>query len=436
MNGTAATIALALFVGWPLAALARARGKGVRAGLAILLGFGAVALILYGLSALGIAWSRPAILGAGLAVAAAAWGARARVPDDGAAGGPRPARGSIPFLAVAAVVVIGHALYSTAGPRIDSDFHEIWGLKGRVFYESGGVDWRFLRSETTFHNHPDYPPVLPLLFAAAGVMNGAWEDAELGLFGTAAGVALLLITEGVLRRRHAGSWLVGPAVLALTPLALTPWGGNADGLLLAFGAAAVLLVREGIEEGAGQALFAGSVLLGLAALTKNEGMAMIVALALALLIGPAAGRRPVAALWPSVAIAALWIVPRVVAGLETDLTVGNPFARLGGRLSEPLPLLQMLAAHAAWRPLFWIGLAVGLAATAGRALRAERLALSFVILQCLFYVGAYAASPHDIAWHVRWSWERLLSHLTFLLTAAILSAIIATLREKALIVDR
>lgn len=434
MTGTLATIALALLAGWPLTRLARGiPGRGARAGLALLIGCGAVSLVLYALSGFGIAWSRTSIVAAVALLTAVAWMVP-RPPED-VARPVRPRALAIPFLAMAAIVVAGHAVYATTGPRTESDFLEIWGLKGRVFYEARSIDWSFLANETTFHNHADYPPLLPLLFAAAATLRGGWEDPELGLFFTAFGAALLLIAEGWLRRRHGGSWMTGVAVLALTPLALSPWIGIGEGPLLAYGSAALLLIVESLEEGSRRGMLTAGVLLGFAALTKNEGIAMIVAAALAVVLGSRSQRREVLHLWPAVAMTALWMVPSAVAGLATDLAAGNPAARLLSRLRDPRPILELMAAHSAWRPLFWAGLALGIAATFGKKLIAERLPLIFVAAQIAIYVAAYAATPHDLTWHVRWSWERLLSHVAFLLTLAILSAIVATLRDSP-IADR
>ncbi len=47
-----------------------------------------------------------------------------------------------------------------------------------------------------------------------------------------------------------------------------------------------------------------------------------------------------------------------------------------------------------------------------RVLREEAFALLWIGIQFAFYVAAYLATESDVAWQVRWSWERLVSHLT------------------------
>ena len=61
-----------------------------------------------------------------------------------------------------------------------------------------------------------------------------------------------------------------------------------------------------------------SILLGFAASTKNEGIAMLVSAAIALLI---IRPRDVIRLWLSVAIAAPWLILRATHYLPTDIVV-------------------------------------------------------------------------------------------------------------------
>ena len=71
------------------------------------------------------------------------------------------------------------------------------------------------------------------------------------------------------------------------------------------------------------------------------------------------------------------------------------------------------------RPLFLVALLVGLV-IAWR--RVDKFVLTAVGIQFLFYIAVYLATPHDITWHVRWSWERLIAHLTPSLAIVILLA--------------
>jgi hypothetical protein len=51
-----------------------------------------------------------------------------------------------------------------------------------------------------------------------------------------------------------------------------------------------------------------------------------------------------------------------------------------------------------------------------RVVREERFLASVIALQLLAFIAAYAITPHDVSWHVRWSWERLVLQVTALVT--------------------
>lgn len=430
MSGSFLLVVLALVIGWPLATLTRAEAsRSGKAGLAFLLGIGAIALVLFAYSLAGISWSRLTILAAVVSIGAAGFAARRLAPRGGVPPPERPSRGGAVLLALAAVLVAGHLAFALSGPRTEADFLEIWGLKGRAFYEVRGVDWHLLRQEMTWHNHADYPPLLPLLFAGAGVLGGGWEDRELGALYTAFGAALLLIAEAALRKRFGRDWLTALAVLVLTPLALTPWIGIGEGPLLAFASAAMLYLAAGVREDDPRAITTGAVLLGLAALTKNEGILMVPVAAVAVFLAPGARLR-VLRLWPAIALALVWIVPRAVLQLKIDLTAGDPLRRAFARLADPLPLLELLVTHAALRPVFWVALALGALAGATRLFRSERILTAFVMMQTLTYVGAFLVTPHELTWHVPWAWDRLLHHVLFLAAAAVLMALIGVIRSS------
>ena len=55
------------------------------------------------------------------------------------------------------------------------------------------------------------------------------------------------------------------------------------------------------------------------------------------------------------------------------------------------------------------------------------LAAAALFVQFACYLGAYLATPFDVAWHVTWSWERLVAHLTPALTYAVLVQLVGTM---------
>src|SRR5205085_9160530 len=107
------------------------------------------------------------------------------------------------------ISVASYSIYATLAPVWEWDFWAIWGLKARVFFDHGGIDWRFLESRWNAFVHPDYPLLVPLNFDFVALIGGAWSDRWLGVLFVAYAVALLLIARALASRE------VAPLVAAL-----------------------------------------------------------------------------------------------------------------------------------------------------------------------------------------------------------------------------
>jgi hypothetical protein len=409
---------IAAVAGVPLAVRLDRRASGsLVAGEALLLGMATSAGVLFVLSLLGVPWSRLSFGVAVGAVIAVAWW-RAAAP-----GGPPPAgsTGNRPpwrygFLAATVVLVVGYALLATAAPVWEFDFIGDWGLKARAFAVARGIDWSFLQHPYHRDIHPDYPPLLPLAFDVFAVVRGSWNDAAMGLISVAFAVALLLVVHRLALEETESPLAAAFITLAMVPFACSPWIGLAEGPLVAYGTTALLLIRRG-------SVTPGAVMLGLAAATKNEGLTLIAAVAMALALDRR--MRDVPRLWPAVVIPLPWLILRRLHGLQTDLTQGDIVARVLTHLHDPRPLLEAFGRYGVGKPLYWIALAAGIAIVVRPLLTRERFVLFAIAIQFAFYIGAYLATPHDVDWHVRWSWERLISHLTPVLTYVVLVRLLA-----------
>lgn len=377
-----------------------------RIGVAVLIAIGVCAALV----GVGVWWRWPLIIAFALPVAGCLWPRRSE-----------PATGNWQlttlFAAATLVLLTGYAIYATNAPPPEFDFLADWGAKGRAFWEARSIDWRFLETATYRATHPDYPLLVPFAFDAVAVLRGSWDERFLGLVNVVFAAALLLVVHGTalaeLKRRDAAAFVA----LALVPFACSPWIGLADGPLAAYATAGLLLVRRG-------SVTVGGVLLGLGAMTKNEGLTFIAAAAIALVIARRA--REVLRLWPAVAIPLPWLVLRRVHGLGTDLTEGNVFARAVEHLRDPRPLVSAFAQYAhVGKPWFWLALAIGAAIAIRPLVKRERFVLAALGVQLLCYLAAYVATPHDLDWHVRWSWERLISHLTPSLTFVVLVSLLS-----------
>src|SRR5439155_9542197 len=111
------------------------------------------------------------------------------------------------------VALAGYALLATVAPPWDFDFISDWGLKGRVFWESGGLDLTYLAQTLGRGTHADYPPLLPLSFDVVAVIGGDWNDRWLGLLNVAWAAALLLLVARVAKEETGSS--IGAALIVI-----------------------------------------------------------------------------------------------------------------------------------------------------------------------------------------------------------------------------
>jgi hypothetical protein len=357
---------------------------------AFLLGTGELTLAMFALSLAGIRWSALSI-GVAMIIISAPFLLRANFK------GVRIER--VSFIAlITLVMLIGYARYATAAPAWELDFIDNWGLKGRVFFEHAGIDWDFLTNAWYRWSHQDYPPLVPFVYDFVSLTIGEWNDRLPSLFYPLAAGAALLLIQSLLTDELKSTHVAALTTLALASLIATPWIGLGDGPFIAFAIAGLLLIRAG-------SFAAGALLLGCAALTKNEGIALIVAAAIAL------GPRKALRLWPAAVVAAPWLVVRWSHHLVTDLATGSISARVIEHLRHP-EFIPLLFHYAAGKPLLWLGVILSLIAAARRWIQSERFLLIVIALQTTFYIGAYVVTPLDLAFHIRWSWDRLVSHIT------------------------
>jgi hypothetical protein len=345
-------------------------------------------------------WSRWIVVAAILAIAAATFR-------------PRPFKVNASLLVLA--LLLGYALYATLAPPPEYDYLTNWGFKAKAFFEVHGIDWQLLGRSIDRNVHPDYPLLLPLTYDFIAVLRNGWNDAHLGIVHVAFAAALLLVIHETAwddtRSRIAAVFIA----IALIPFAATPWIGLAEGPFIAYATAALLLIRRGD-------LTLGAILLGLAASTKNEGLTLIAAVAIGLLC--AGRKRDVVRLWPAVLIPLPWLIARSLHHLPTDIAASGVIERVVTHALHPGPLLAALSSVSLGKQLYWIALAIGIAIASRTLVTRERFILIALAMQFACYLGAYLATPFDVVWHVTWSWERLVAHLTPALTYIVLVKLI------------
>jgi hypothetical protein len=415
-----------------LAVERRARGP-LLVGASFLYGSGAIFLILLALSVVKLRWTLPGITLVALAVFCAVSILARKLP---ATGKPQPAVHAHVFDVVTLLALTSYALYATLASLWDWDFWAIWGLKARVFLEAAGIDWHFLGSRWNTFNHTDYPLLVPLNFDFVALLNGGWSDRWLGLLCVAWGVAAVLIVRG-LAARETSPFFASLLGLALASSAVSTYFGLAEGALIAFGGAGVLFVRVALRDD--DDAFAwrhGALMLGFAANCKNEGLALLVAvtIAVAAVSWYRGGETPrlrrlmtATKLWPAYALAAPWLLLRLTHVLPTDIAGGSAFSRLMARLPEVHQILGYLMANL-HEPWFWIAILAAILIAPAAVRGRERFVFLVTAIQLLFYVVAYLASPHDLHWHVQTSWARLTGQVATPITFVVFLMLANSLR--------
>lgn len=394
------------------------------AGESVLIGIGCSALLLEILSITRIPWSPLTVGVALISVSALLLVAGTR------RGGIRrslPVRvhpAAVPFDLATVLLIAGYATFATLVRLPEHDFLAIWGLKARTFWEARAIDWSFLSQPWNDFSHPDYPLLLPLSFDFVSLFAGGWEDRWIGLLYPAIGAAALLVARGELARISRSPLLLSIATFGLAGYALTPWVGLADGVVAAYALAALCLLRGGLDRGDRFAMVRGGFLLGFAAMTKNEGLVTLLAYATAAIVLSRERWRTAGFLGAAAAIPLPWWIARAVLGLDSGLLRGSVLERVAANVADPAGVVRALVTQhivSAWAAAgFLTAFALALSR---RRLGRERFAITAVALQIALYACAYFVASYDLAWLVRWSWERVASQ--FILPLAFVASSLA-----------
>lgn len=413
MTATLIAIAAMWLAGLPLAvALEPSLGWRARIGLGFLLGTGMAALILLGATIAGVPWSR-VVLFVPLALASAAFLPAALRVERGVVRLPQPLL-ALAADAATAISVAGYALLATVARPWEWDYWAIWGLKAKEHFLARGLSFEFLANPDNVFSHPDYPPLVSLVYDVAAIVGGRWDDRWVGAFSVAFAVALLLVLREELERQSESPLVGALGTLALTGAACSPWVGLGEGPLVALSASGLVLVSRGLRTDAPRAILAGSLVVGIGALAKNEGVMFVIAMLLASLL--VRRQRWAHVVLPAGLVMLPWLLVRLFLTIPTDVFEGSPLSRFLARMADPVVFFATLAQGSFERVELWIVLAILLAIAPGLVTR-ERFLLGVVALQSLAYLAIYAGTHHELTWHVNTSFSRVISHLAPLVGA-------------------
>lgn len=414
MIATLLTVVLVTVLGWAVSSWVGPLRTDERLGVAFLTGAGSVTLILLLFSLAGVPWSLTAlaILAAALGVLVSFLSRRRRGGTEvtlDADEGSRIRRLSVAVNLVIAFTIIAYASYATFESMNEWDYLAIWGQKARVFFLSRGVDFQFLLDPERAVPARDYPPLAPIMLALPSLMKGEWNDTGAGLIYAGFAASLILIVRGSLRRDGLTPLRASLGTLAVASAAMSPWIGLAEGFLLAFIGAGLLLIRRGVLTDRQALIWSGAFFLGCAGLSKNEGMAAIVAAGIGIIAhDPRRSLRRLLALWPAVAVVAPWMAVRTIYELQTDFTTGSVLDRVRAHLAETSDILGWMIRYHPEHGWYWLGVFAAILFALPLALRKERFLLFALAAQVFCYVAQNFATLWTVQHHIMYSFHRLM----------------------------
>lgn len=401
-------LVLAGLLGHPLAARFASddeQGRGYRWLLAVLAGIVALYSWMQLLDLASVPWRRWSVLLVPSAVALVLTWRRATPRRDAS----RPALGWGDAVAAVAVGTVALLLAEPCATMSDVVFH--WGIKAQRYVLAGGVDYTFLARPWNELKRPDYPNLVPSLYAATTLARGIWTEPTVLAWSGFYVVALLigaretLATAGVARATAQAGTVMAVAAAGAFAVAFI-LGGSPDLLISALVVAALppLLGRPTLAR-AGQI----GILAAVAAGAKVEGTSLAILWIMTFgwrARGTGLSWRPASArlLLPPLVVAVPWWAQTVRHGLV-------PIDRAGVLEIERFGLVMTGVWQAMLDPAWHgFGLAVGFlpALFVFRVVRAPALVLT---AQGIFYLLVYLTAATDPVHLIATSAHRLLLHL-------------------------
>lgn len=330
---------------------------------------------------------------------------------------------AIAFGVVLVIAWVRLVQMAAALPVGDWDAWAIWNLRAKFLAGPGGA-WRYALSPLLNDSHPDYPPLLSAFVArvwkAAGSMDTLAPVVTALVFFAA--LIALLVSAVALLRGTASALLAGLVILSTTSLLVWAPSQYADIPLAFYYLGAIALIFLGNSR----ALFWAGLCVGLAAWTKNEGIAFLVCFLIVFFaftfwkrgtanVTASGGWLVIGAL-PGI-ILTLWfkfflapfvdplVTQQRASGLVRlhDLSRYTEVARgffdnllhLGSGVAHPFILLAILGILVRWQLEERYRLPLWIATTA-------------LVLVLFSYCAVYLMTPYALAWQVQSSFDRLI----------------------------
>jgi hypothetical protein len=274
MTFTASILALA-FAGLVLLAIPYVRSLDwpARIGIAFAGGMLIASVLMFATSLLHVLWSRSLLIG--LMLPAVIAGVALAFMEDRR---PRLSSASDRRGRLSSIAVIALTAYAAlTGRETCSDLVFFWGPKAIHFAIAGGIDLEFLLYPFYFLMHPDYPPLLPLIYACGATFAGK----SFSWFGALALTPLTLLAGALAFRGFTRSNLFTFLFVSVISFGfvIADVAGAGEPPLLMFEAIAVAALTFAPEDRG--AMLLASIMTAGAVFTKVEGMPFAIVLVIA-----------------------------------------------------------------------------------------------------------------------------------------------------------
>lgn len=326
---------------------------------------------------------------------------------------PRPTIFSAVFVVVAGTLYFWRGLFD---PISGYDPLSFWFLQSKEIFISKALRFEFLGQQNLAYVHLDYPKLIPALSAQFCNIAGYWNDA---LAKTSFANLLLAAIFGLasFARRRADFILTVFGLLLFAGENL--WGSYVDGYLALYAGIGGLFCARALRGSGKGDIGTGLLALGMAANLKNEGVVLLLAGVLALVVC----RRkflsgywlPLSLIFATVGVWAFW---KRVWHLPSDLSFGADSLQRALVRIQNAETYQLLWLHLVRTPQLGRVLLLVVACFAvGRAWRdrACRFTLLFVALYFGSLLFVYLSTPHALDWHLRTSAYRTILPIMALL---------------------
>lgn len=338
------------------------------------------------------------------------------------------------FFTLILLVVLYNALSNSLSlirkaPHGDYDAQAIWNMRARFIYRSGDMWENAFSPQINRNFHMDYPLLIPMnVVGGWNVLGGEVKripsvQSVLFLYGIAGMLFCVLASFRSYLQGVLGVLLVlsSPSLLLVTSFQ------TADISVAYFFLSTTILLLVSLNRDNPSLVFLAGLTSALSAWTKNEGIPFLVLSVLFTLFmlykRNRVGQIRFFILGTMLPVTTIVIFKlSVPASLDNDLFVGNYFATILSKISDPLRYVSILTrlmveiVHVGgWNysvaiVLFIYGMVMGFGKLSELS-RADRSIFLIPILQLAVYFCVYLITPRDLAWHMNFSMSRLLLHI-------------------------